>query len=182
MHRRSKLWALIAMVAAITLLAVACADGEAEEEGAEELAAPLVIQADTVRGSANIPEEERAGTVCVLQSRYARNSDIVWRASVLDPVTGEELDDSELTSVTVELADGETIEMEYGEHPRENPTDEFWAGAWDVPADYATGTLEYTITAEAEDGRTATYEPFMVESSELTITDEVLTPIEEEEE
>lgn len=175
----------IGVLAALALTAAACGDDDEEEAAdsaqAQELAAPLVIQADTVRGSANVPEEERAGSVCVLQSRYARNSEVVWRATVIDPVTGEELDDNALASLTVELADGETFEMEYGDHPRENPTDSFWAAAWDVPADYPTGTLEYTIMAEANDGRTAQYEPFMVESSELTITEEVLTPIEETE-
>jgi hypothetical protein len=111
---------------------------------------------DTVSGPLNIPEAEMGGAVCVQQSRFARNSEIVWRARVLDGA-GAQLGDGDLESVEVRLADGQTFDMRYGPHPRDNATDEFWTAAFDVPADYPTGTLNYEIVATATDGTTATF-------------------------
>jgi hypothetical protein len=140
----------------------------------------ITIAADTVSGPLNIPEDQRATAVCVLQSRFARNSEIVWRARVFDGF-GEQLDDTALQSVQVQLADGQTFDMRYGPHPRDTPADFFWTASFDIPADYPTGTLGYEIVATAADGTTGTFEPFNVTSSLLTITDEVLEQIEDEE-
>lgn len=191
---RNRFWMLIAVIGVLGLLVAACGDTgggtaddttdeqQTEQETATEEAAgsdTLVIAADTVTGPLNIPEDQRGSAVCVLQSRFPRNSEIVWRARVFDS-SGQELDDSALESVTVQLADGQTFDMRYGPHPRENPTDHFWTTAFDIPADYPTGTLDYEIVATATDGATGTFKPFQVAPSLLTITDEVLETIEEE--
>lgn len=177
-------WQLLAMVTAVALLAVACGgdDGTTEPEATETAAAGggLVIAADTVSGPLNMPADGSAGGVCVLKSMFPRNSEIVWRARVVDSA-GEQLDDTAIESMVVELGDGQTLDMRYGDHPRDNPTDQFWTTAFDIPEDYPTGTLDYTITATATDGRTASYKPFNVAPSLLTITDDVLETIEEEE-
>ncbi len=115
----------------------------------------------------------------MLKNQFPRNSEIVWRARVMAP-DGSQLDDTQLESVVVELADGQTLEMRYGDHPRDNPTDQFWTTSFDIPADYPTGTIDYEIVATDADGRTGTYKPFNVAPSLLTITDEVLETIEEE--
>lgn len=179
------------VVALIAGLAASCGggDGEATAEngengaqtGPQEVAANLVIHADTVFGPTNIPEKERATLVCVLASRFPRNSEIVWRARVVDPVSGQELDDSALASVQVKLADGQVFDLHYGAHPQDEPADFFWTTSFDIPTDYPTGTLEYEIVATHTDGRTATFVPFAVAPSLLTITDEVLETIEEAE-
>jgi hypothetical protein len=121
-----------------------------------------------------------AGAVCVNLSQFPRNSEVVWRARVIDPVTGEELGDDDLDSVEVNLGDGQTFEMRYGPHPRDNPTDFFWTTSWDIPADYPTGTVDWEVVASGSDGSTGSYAPFDVAPSLLTITDEVLETIEEE--
>lgn len=165
----------------VAVLVAACGGAQEEVPEEAEIARRFVIQADVVAGPRNIPEAERAGRVCVLQSRFPRNSEVVWRARVIDPVSGEELDDSTLESVEVRLGDGQTFAMRYGPHPRENPTDFFWTTAFDVPEDYPSGTLNYEIVATGPGGETATFTPFNVAPSLLTVTDEVLEQIEEEE-
>lgn len=180
--------ALLTSLVVVALVAPSCGgdDGEAAPDeggqtGPESPAATLLIAADTVSGPANIPEDQRATSVCVLQSRFPRNSEIVWRARVSDPSTGEELDDTVVESVQVVLADGQTFDMRYGPHPQDEPTDFFWTTSFDVPADYPTGTLDYEIVATDNEGRTGRFVPFQVAPSLLTVTDEVLETIEEEE-
>lgn len=185
MHTKTMFRVWTALIISVLILAAGCSDAaeETEETSTTAIAVqePLVLQADTVSGPLNIPEEQlAAGAVCVQQSRFARNSEIVWRARVIDPVTGEELGDDTLETVVVELGDGQTLDMRYGQHPRDNPTDSFWTTSFDIPVDYPTGTLDYEIVATAADGRTGDFRPFDVAPSLLTVTDEVLETIEEE--
>lgn len=171
---------LICLVATLAVLLPACGDDTADTTTTTQAAVTnLGLAADIVWGPLNIPDEERATQVCVLGNRFPRNSEIVWRARVSDPVTGEGLGDEKLSSVVVELGDGQVLDMRYGPHPRENPNDFFWTASFDVPVDYPTGTLDYEIVATGVDGRTGTFRQFDVESSLLTITDEVLETIEE---
>jgi hypothetical protein len=109
---------------------------------------------------------------------------LVWRVRVIDPKTGQPMDDTMLTKVEVTLSDGQVIELNYGQHPpAPNPArDYYWANAWLIPKDYPTGTLGYTVIATATDGRTGEYKPFDIASSLPSVTDEVLADIEEEEE
>lgn len=170
------------LVAAAAMAAVLAGCGGTAKESTKSAngnpaAAPkavLTIQADTVAGPKNMPDTDRATKSCVLQNRYARNSQVVWRARVLDGADGTQLDDTKLESLIVKLGDGQTFPMKFGQHPKGTPTDAFWATSWSVPADYPTGTVSYTITATSKDGATATFEPFKVASSLLTITNEVL--------
>lgn len=179
---RTRAWITTLVVAALALASCGQSAEEVEDTTPSTVAAQgaLAIQADTVSGPLNIPEEMRGSAVCVQQSRFARNSEIVWRARVIDPVTGDELSDEALDTVVVVLGDGQELEMRYGPHPRDNPTDSFWTTSFDVPDDFPTGTLDYEIVATDPDGNTASYKPFDVAPSLLTITDEVLEPIEEE--
>lgn len=177
-------WRWITILTAFLTLGMllsACSGREEQVEttAASSVTADLTVQADTVQGSANIPEDQRATAVCVLNSRYPRNGEVVFRTRVTDPVTGEELDDTALQSVQVKLGDGTVLDMNYGGHPHDNPVDFFWATGWDIPADYPTGTVDYEIVATDTNGRTGTFSPFNVQSSLLTVTDEVLEPIEQ---
>ena len=180
MEKTSTLRRLICVAAVLAMLLPACGDEAADTTTTTQPAVTnLGVAADIVWGPLNIPDEERATQVCVLGNRFPRNSEIVWRARVIDPVTGEGMGDEELSSVVVELSDGQTLDMRFGPHPRENPNDFFWTVSFDIPVDYPTGTLNYEIVATANDGRTGRFLQFDVESSLLTITDDVLETIEE---
>lgn len=140
----------------------------------------LFIQADTVQGPTNVPDEERASAVCVQKNRFARNEEIVWRVKVFDPLSGTEMDDSALASVQVVLPD-QSFDMRFGPHPRDVPVDFFWTYGWDIPEDYPTGELPYRVVATAIDGRQGAYEQFGVSLARLTVTEEVRPVIEEAE-
>ncbi|MDX1619346.1 MAG: hypothetical protein R3320_00045 [Nitriliruptorales bacterium] len=187
---RYRSWRLLALVGVLAFLLGACSDDGGGDEPADDTTetttegaaatTTLTVVADTVSGPLNLPEDGSQGAVCVLRSRFPRNSEIVWRARVIDG-TGEELDDTALESVVVRLADGQEFEMRYGPHPPDNATDFFWTSSFDIPEDYPTGTLDYEIVATSTDGTTGSFTPFNVAPSLLTITDEVLETIEETE-
>lgn len=145
---------------------------EAPESMAPAAADVLFIDADTVLGPTNLTDEEKPTKTCVQVSRYAHNEEVVWRVKVMDPVTGEPMDDSALSSLQVVMGD-QTLDLHYGGHPHDSPLDFFWTVGWEVPEDYPSGTVAYTIEATAADGRTGSWDQFGVEAAMLTITDEV---------
>ena len=188
--RGSRRSLVLVVLAVVALLATACGSntGAGNEQAAAEenssapsgetaASASLIIQSDIVQGTTNLTDEMKATQACVQNNRFPHNSEIVWRMRVFDPATGDEMDDAALQSVTVELADGQSFDAKYGGHPHDNPLDFFWTTSFDIPADYPTGTLDYTITATGADGRTGTFKPFNVAPSLLTVTDEALTPV-----
>lgn len=162
-----------------TMLVLGTMPALAQDDGA----APgdwLFIDADTVWGPLNIPEDERASITCVQNNRFARNEEIVWRVKVFDPLTGQPMDDTMLESVQVVLPD-QVLDMRYGPHPPSEPADFFWTYGWDIPEDYPTGELPYQVSATSMDGRSGLYEQFGVSLARLIITEEVRPTIEEEE-
>jgi hypothetical protein len=79
------------------------------------------------------------------------------------------MDDVTLESVEIMLPDGQTFEAEYGGHPPNDSTDYFWATSWEIPEDYPTGSLPYTVIAASVDGRSGEFNEFNVTPSLLTI-------------
>ena len=172
--------AVLVPLAGVVLLAVACSSGGSSSStatgtpAAASLAAPFVIQADTVQGSKNLPTDQKAAQTCVEENRFPHNAEVVFRAKVIDPVTGKSLDDSALKSVVVQLPNGNDVAMKFGQHPASNPTDSFWAVSWTVPGDYPTGSVDWKIVATGTDGTSVTFQPFSVAPSLMTITDQSL--------
>jgi hypothetical protein len=133
-----------------------------------------MISADIVQGSKNIPADQKANHSCTLSSRFPRNSEMVWRAKITDPATGDLMDDTTVDKVQIQLANGETVDMKFGAHPKTPPNEYYWTGSWEVPKDAPTGTVAYTIVATAKDGRTGEFKPIMSVAASLpAITDEV---------
>jgi hypothetical protein len=130
-----------------------------------EPAGKLFFEGDLVRGHI----DEQVGPFCVLQNRFKRGEEIVWRVRVLRP-DGSVADDKVLKSVAVELGSGETMPLQYGPHG-DPPTDFFWTKAWIVPAGYPTGTLGYSIKATLQDDSVVTWSPFMRPPSLLAVVE-----------
>ena len=136
----------------------------------------LFISADVVEGSKNVSKDQADARSCVLTSRFPRNSEMVFRARVFDPATGNLMDGKAVTQLQVKLATGNTIDMKYGLHPKDTG-EGYWTGSWVVPKDQATGTLKYTITANSADGRTGQFVPMSVAPSLPAITADVLPDV-----
>ena len=134
----------------------------------------LLIASDVVQGAKNVPKEQAALKACVLSSRFPRNSEIVFRVRVYDPHTAELMDNTNLSGVQVRLANGANVDLAYSAHPKDPPNEYYWANSWVIPKDTPTGTLRYTIQANANDGRTGEFEPFSVAASLPSIIDETL--------
>ena len=129
----------------------------------------LIIDGDTARGGFNLAPDEKSWLDCVQANRFPQGSAIIFRAKVMDPLTGQAMDDKSLKSVTVTLADGSVKAMEYIGRPTKAPTDHFWRFQFKVPTDYPTGAFTYKMDAVATDGRTGTYSQFQLASSMATI-------------
>lgn len=185
LHRNGLRGALILVLALVLVAVAACGSsggeqpaaggggegsGETAPQAAEAASGPLLLVDSIVLGSKNLTGEMKAQT-CVVSSRFLHGQEIVWRVKVLDPATGEGLSDEALESVQVELADGQVFDLHYGPHPKDNPTDYFWAYGWEIPQDYPSGILNYTISARAKDGRTGEFVSFNVRPALLTVLD-----------
>lgn len=165
------------VVGLLVLSVTACGGDDSGSDTSTTQPSYLSVTADTVQGPFNLTDEQKTVQSCVLAGHYPRNSQIVWRVRVVDPATGEGMDDT-MVSVQVKLGDGQVIDLKYGGHPGSAPTDAFWAGSFKIPTDYPTGTLSYEVVATGTDGRTGTFRPFNVAPSLLTITEDVLPTLE----
>jgi len=179
-------WQILAVltVLALGLVTAACGGGSPSSaaSGAQPAqAVPLIISSDMVQGSKNIPADLTASRSCVLSSQFPRNSQVVFRARIYDPKTGELMDDAAMASVQIKLGNGQTIPMKYGAHPKNPPNEYFWTGSFIVAKDAPTGKMDYSIVATSKDGRSGEFKPILSATSDLTVIaqtfpDPVATP------
>lgn len=164
LRRLWKAGMVAALIGTVALVAAACTGSQPSPT--PQVAKNLIVYADTVTGSGGTL---KAAAVCVLGSQFKRGSHVVWRVKVYDPATGQPMDDTTLNSVQVKLPDGQVFDAKYGDHPANNPTDQFWATSWVIPDNYATGSLPYEVAVQGVDGRTGKFTEFNVAPSLLTI-------------
>ena len=117
---------------------------------------------------------------CTQSNRYKRGQRIGFRMAAMDGGSGEP---ENTAMLTVHLTFGgktTDIPMRFrgaadpnaaAPQPRgyTRPITNLWTGWWLVPDDAPTGVLSYTVTATDRFGRTATFEPFSYDTSQLTI-------------
>ncbi len=166
-----KSWKLITaavLIGAIAIVAAACSGSSSPTPTASptQAAKNLILSSDMVTGSGGTVAP---AAVCVLDNVYKPGEEVVFRIRVYDPATGAQMDNKALSSVTVSLPDGQSFNASYGGHPSTNPLDHFWSYCWVIPNNYPTGTISYTATATAVDGRTGTFDNFNVQPSLLTV-------------
>lgn len=84
-------------------------------------------------------------------------------------VAGQQLDDKNIKSITVELSDGQKFQAAYRSRPPASvraafglsePTDYFWSAAWLIPQNYPTGSLSYRVVATDIQGNAQSWTPF----------------------
>ncbi|MCL4465204.1 MAG: hypothetical protein M1389_04105 [Chloroflexi bacterium] len=166
MHRVRAKWLIVLATIGVALLLAASGVSAAPDAA---VGSTLFVQADVVYGTVNLAPNEMPTTACVQSSRFAHNQELVFRIRVIDPATGEAMDDQALQWVGVLFPDGDNMLAKYGKHG----DDSFWTVSWTVPPDYPTGTLDFQINAVGNDGRTGSFIPFNVASSLVSITDAV---------
>ena len=131
----------------------------------------LFFEGDMVRGHT---QDGATGPSCVLTSENKRQESVVWRVRVVDDA-GQNVDDKGIKSLVIQLGDGETFDMGFGQHPRGKHTDAFWATSWRIPADFPTGSIGYKVVATDMDGTTHEWSPFNVAPSKLTVIEGEVT-------
>ena len=119
---------------------------------------------------------------CIVTNRFKRGQRLGFRMVAFDGGTG----DPENTAVLVAHVkfNGATIDVpmrfrgapdpaDPAPHPNNylKPITNLWTGWWRVPDDAPTGMLSYTVTATDRFGRTAAFEPFSYNMSQLFIVE-----------
>lgn len=123
------------------------------------------VKADMVRGA-----QGAMGPVCVPNSVFFNGEMIVFRASVYDAATGEELLFDEIQArgitATVVMEGRESAAMffpppEGGAEGQEGPPPgaAFFRGPWAIPADFPTGMYMWHVEVTDAQGNTATFDP-----------------------
>ena len=105
---------------------------------------------------------------CALQSRFKRGETVGFRATAIDPTTGEREPSAQFVVHLTFAGQTQELKMRYRATAKE-PEREFWVAGWMVPKDAPTGILRYTVTAVDKNGRTGEYKPFVVEDSQVTV-------------
>ena len=158
--------ALLRKAFLMALLPVAIVIGDAAIKSSAFAAEKLFFQGDMVRG---VPKTGPTGPVCVLASQFRHKEMVVWRIRVYDPDKSQQLGKASLKSIVVELPNGKHFNMRYGTHPPKHPSDTYWTAAWVIPESYPTGTFAYKVVATDMAGKTHTWEPFTIKSSQFTV-------------
>lgn len=162
-----KKWLFMGFILLLAML-TACSTSTTSSGGQNDTASSGGSETQTVATSDKlfVYGDIVSGNGCVLASRFTVGDKIVFRANVIDPLTGEQVEDAK---VAVHLNTGEVLEMEVGLHPpNAEDADKFWTVAYEVTENTPTGTLEYFVRAET-DTKSGEFRPFRVAPSMLTI-------------
>ena len=119
--------------------------------------APLFLDVDTVSTA--------KANDCYTVNNFQAGSKVLFRIKVFNGANGNVLSSTTLKSVDVFLPGGVTLTAKYGSHK----TDSFWTALWTIPATYAAGIVNYTVTARANNGAIGHYVPFDVTTASLTV-------------
>lgn len=170
---------VLALATALALSACGSSQPAAKQAApaAPAASAKLVVLDSVVLGSANLPDAEKPAKSCTLNNKFQKNEQIVWRAKVVDPVTGKNMGTDEMSKVQVKLGDGKVLDAKFGPHPKDPPGDAFWTASFTVPENYPVGTLKYSIEAASKDGRSGQFVTFDIATSALQILPTVRTVI-----
>lgn len=95
--------------------------------------------------------------LCVYSSQFRRGTHLVWRFEVFDTSTAKRLTSLDSPTVKLVLENGQELTARFARKAGTGPWT--WVTAWDVPADYPLGEINYTIVVQSKDGRTGTYDP-----------------------
>jgi len=109
---------------------------------------------------------------CGVANQFYRGQKAIFRIKVVDPQTGQQLNGSQLSGVTVHVTSGNgtTLKAAYGKHG----TDHFWTAAWTVPDSFPSGKVNYSIGVT--NGR-AERVNFAVPESELTVLNKSVSDV-----
>lgn len=117
------------------------------------------VQADVIRGAVGA-----MGAVCVANAVFVQGEEIVWRAYVYDSETGDLITQADIDAKGIkvygELDSGVKVELRYGAHPPgTEKTEEYYAAAWQIPTDYATGSYQWSVSVADTAGNSGIYQP-----------------------
>jgi hypothetical protein len=104
----------------------------------------------------------------VLTNYYPRGSTVVFKVFAGATKTGKILTGNDVSYAYVKLPTGTTVKLTYAAPAKS--TDPGWTGTWTVPADYPTGTVNFSIKFRTKDKQYGNFVQIPVVTSQLTVT------------
>lgn len=172
------------LVGAVVAVAVAVAVGAATASTA--LAAPqqqpkpnpwpanaakIFFYVDTVTSG---PGEGKvdADKFCAQRNFFERGMHVVFRMSAVAARTGKVLTGQDVRYAYIKIPGMPNIPMFHGKHGRTEDAPWFWTGAWNVPADYPAGIVDFRIVlrTKGKNATTVVFKQIPVAPAQLTIT------------
>lgn len=149
--------AAIAVMACVGTLSLGAPGyASASESAATTTMTPLFVQADTVSA---LKSDD-----CWLANTFHAGDIVVFRVQVFNGATGDKMPPSEMKSVII---GGLPV---IGALPATYSTrDGWWTAPWRIPKTVKPGVINYTVTAQADNGSSGKYVPFNAVTSELTV-------------
>jgi hypothetical protein len=95
---------------------------------------------------------------CSQTNVFKRGEQFVIRAWGMDLKTQVVLSDENVESASLSIPGQPDVKITYGGHGATGLKVWFWSGAWNIPKDYALGSVTLKLTYKLYDGRTTTYE------------------------
>lgn len=83
---------------------------------------------------------------CTITDQYKRGDYVIFRIQIIDPTTGNQLTNKDISGVSVMLPNGTSVAAKYGTH--EDSTQEFWVAKWRVPSNYPTGRVDFKVEVQ----------------------------------
>ncbi len=103
---------------------------------------------------------------CAITGVIKRGMHLVFRMKGADVTTGKTLTTENVKEAIVRIPGQEDRKMRYGKHA----DDWHWGGAaWDVPADYPLGAVDFSVEVTTVDGKKGTFKQMAIGDSRLQV-------------
>lgn len=132
--------------------------------------ADAFLYVDTVNGTR--PKGAAPRPIGCTQTNYfKRGEQLVFRVWGVEAGTGEVLSTENVKYAYVKVPGQPNLKLNWGAHGAVGNKVLFWTAAWDIPADYALGTVAFRVVIKTESNKFGTFQQSgLPTASQLTIT------------
>lgn len=163
--KSSSRFLMVALAGALAGALWALAGAVLHVAGMEGRFSPYFVYADMVRGARGA-----RGPVGEQTNVFRRGEQVVWRAVVVDVLSGQMVGSrAELlgVKVTVHVEGGPSLKMRFEGQSSASGL-RYWTASWQIPADYSTGAHRWWVEVTDALGTSARFEPIGIATEPTT--------------